>query len=120
MGRLLVVDDDPDVLDALCSMLEPTHRTERASDGFLALKIIESGTPIDLLATDIVMPGLHGFGLARMARIRRPGLRVLYLSGHPETKDADEHAQFGKMLPKPVKPDDLRNAVAQALAENSI
>jgi CheY-like chemotaxis protein len=117
LATLLVVDDDPDVLDALCSMLEPAHRVERASNGVAALNIIENGAPIDLLLTDAMMPGLHGFALACMARVRRPERRVLYISGKLETMSLnDTGAQFGPVLLKPIRIAELLRAVDEALA----
>lgn len=119
MAALLVVDDDADVLDMLCAALTAMgHTVERACSGLAALDILDQGGRFDLLLTDIVMPGLHGFNLARMARLRHPALKVLYMSGHAETDQVlrDIAPKFGKLLHKPVRPDDLRSEVEQALA----
>ena len=117
MASLLVVDDDADVLEATCAVLKAAgHSVSGVPDALAALEIIESKAPIDLLMTDVVMPGLHGFGLARMALIRRPDLKILYVSGHSELKEADDAAQLGRMLCKPVKPDGLRREVDEALS----
>jgi CheY-like chemotaxis protein len=117
MAALLVVDDDPDVLDAICVVLaQMGHSVDRASGGLAALDILE-GKHIDLLLTDIVMPGLHGFNLARMAVLRFSEIKVLYLSGYTEyTTGQDEGPRYGKLLHKPLQPDDLRREVAAALA----
>ena len=81
MAALLLVDDDADVLDALASALASMgHTVARASGGLAALEIIDRQEPVDLLLTDVVMPGLHGFNLARMAILRRPDIRILYMS----------------------------------------
>lgn len=70
MAALLVVDDDPDVLDAVCAVLiSMGHSVDRASAGIPALDILD-GKRIHLLLTDGVMPGLHGFNLSRMAVLR--------------------------------------------------
>jgi CheY-like chemotaxis protein len=117
MASVLVVDDNADVLSAVCSMLHAAGYTvEKASDGTAALEIIERKA-IDLLLTDVVMRGLNGFNLARMAVRRRPGIKVLYYSGFTEfTIGPDEGAKFGKLLRKPLHPEDLHREVAQALA----
>jgi CheY-like chemotaxis protein len=61
------------------------YRVLTAGDGPSALKIFEVGDPIDLLLTDVIMPGkLNGPGLAREAIKRRPALRILYMSGYTE------------------------------------
>src|SRR5260370_7443541 len=116
MASLLVVDDDPDVLDALCAMLAGMgHTVERATGGLPALEIIE-GKPVDLLMTDVVMPGLHGFNLARMAVLRCPTLKVLYFTGYTDvTISQDEGQKFGKLLTKPLRHDDVPPHAAEPL-----
>jgi two-component system, cell cycle sensor histidine kinase and response regulator CckA len=119
MALLLVVDDDPDVLDALCGALAPAgHVVERAASGLLALEILDQEKPIDLVLTDVPMPGLHGVNLARMAVLRRRELKVLYMSGYTdlETILRDEGPRLGKLLSKPILPADLQREVAEALA----
>ena len=118
MAVLLVVDDDVGVLDAICSALALSgHAVERAASGMAALDILDRML-IDLLITDVVMPGLHGFNLARMGRLRQPGLKVLYISGFAdlEAMVRDQGPRLGKLLQKPLRPDDLRCEVQQALA----
>ena len=61
------------------------YRVLKAKDAQGALTIIESGMPIDLLFTDVIMPGsLKGTDLARKARERMPNLAVLFTSGYSE------------------------------------
>ena len=120
MATLLLVDDDLDVLAALANALASMgHRVTQASSGLQALEIIDRKEPIDLLLTDVVMPGLHGFNLARMAILRRPEIRILYMSGYTEvdvvTKDSGP--RYGKLLEKPLRPDELEREVEEALAQ---
>jgi CheY-like chemotaxis protein len=117
MASLLVVDDDPAVLEALYAVLVGMgHSVERASGGLPALDILED-KPIDLLLPDVMMPGLHGFNLARMAVLRHPEIKVLYFTGYTEyTTERDEGQKFGKLLHKPLTPDELRREVEAALA----
>jgi CheY-like chemotaxis protein len=120
MAVLLVVDDDLDVLEAMCAVLNAVgHTAQCVSSGVAALEILDDRLKqIDLLLTDVVMPGLHGFNLSRTARVRRPDLRVLYMSGFIDLQETlrDEGPQFGKLLAKPIRPDDLRREVEEALA----
>jgi DNA-binding NtrC family response regulator len=113
-----VVDDDPQMLDILCMMLKRNHGIVRAGSSAAALAILESTTAIDLLLTDIAMPGTNGFGLARLARRRRPRLKVLYLSGVPTTADVmrDPGERYGKLLNKAISALDLLMEVDRALA----
>ena len=116
MAALLVVDDDADVLEAVCAVLAGMgHSVERASGGIAALDFLDRKS-FDLLLTDVMMPGLHGFNLARMAVLRQPTIKVLYLTGYTEyTIERDEGQKFGKLLHKPLPPDALRQEVEAAL-----
>jgi len=79
----------------------------------LALQILESPQPLDLLITDVVMPDrVNGFALARMARMRRLDLKILYVSAYElPTEEA-----IGKILRKPIAPDALVVEAGLALA----
>jgi CheY-like chemotaxis protein len=110
--RILVVDDDPDVREfAVWALEEAGYDVVPAADGEAALRIIESDEAVDLLFTDVVMPGLNGFEVARLARQRRPGLEVLFASGY-----ATDLTPAGRLLKKPYRPGHLAREVAQLLA----
>jgi signal transduction histidine kinase len=79
---ILVVEDDPIVRRAVVKKLEKHgYHVLQAQDGPEALKFKE---PIDLLLTDVVMPGMNGKQLADQWTARQPGLPVLFMSGYPE------------------------------------
>lgn len=83
---ILVVEDDDDVREIAVSLLaELGYRVLTARDAASALTVVESGIPIDLLFTDVVMPGpLRSPDLARKAKERLPDLAVLFTSGYTE------------------------------------
>jgi PAS domain S-box-containing protein len=83
---VLVVEDDEEVRATVIEMLSDLgYRVLKATDAGSALNVIESGIPIDLLFTDVVMPGeLKSPELARKARARLPGIAVLFTSGYTE------------------------------------
>jgi PAS domain S-box-containing protein len=83
---ILVAEDDEQVRGTVVEMLaELGYSVLKANDAANALTIIESGIPIDLLFTDVVMPGpLRSPDLARKARERLPDLAVLFTSGYTE------------------------------------
>ncbi len=80
--RVLVVDDDPGVLDVVVAMLEELGcEVFSAHSGPDALDRLRQNQDISILITDINMPGMDGHELAELARQRRPELKVLQLSG---------------------------------------
>ncbi|MEW5687952.1 MAG: response regulator [Pseudomonadota bacterium] len=89
---VLVVEDDDDVRAYTVECLrELDYRVLEAHDGPSALRLLERrGEPIDLLFSDVVMPGMSGRDLAEAARAIQPNLRVLYTSGY--TRNAIVHA----------------------------
>jgi CheY-like chemotaxis protein len=112
--RILLVDDDEGFRYVYGKVIAGAgFRVELARDHHKALEILEDGEKLALMVTDLVMPGgINGFALARMARLRRPGLKVLYLTGRD---DAPSHEAVGKILRKPVE-DELLLAEIRALA----
>jgi PAS domain S-box-containing protein len=107
-GSVLVVDDDPGVLNVAVSMLESLgHRVTTAIDGASALRWINEGGPFDLLLTDIVLPGgMNGVQLATAALELRPELRVLLMSGYAEQALAEQDFP-AHLLRKPFRRRDL-------------
>lgn len=83
---VLVVEDDDEVRETAVGLLTDLgYRVLKAREATGALSIIESGVPIDVLLTDVVMPGpLRSPELARQAKERLPGLVVLFTSGYTE------------------------------------
>jgi CheY-like chemotaxis protein len=82
--RILLVEDQPAVRALGARMLESLgYAVVTAADAELALAILEdTNLPLDLLVTDVVMPGMKGSALAQRARTLRPDLKVLYISGY--------------------------------------
>lgn len=102
---ILVVEDDPDVRLSVAFMVRKLgYRVLEAEDGQQALPLLQSGEAIDLLLTDVVMPGkINGTVLARKARQIRPGLKVLLMTGNPDNaiKKPDVADTSLAMLMKP-------------------
>ena len=121
--NVLVVEDDPSVLALAIEMLtELGYRVKTASDGAGALEIVRRGEPIDLLFTDVVMPGGYtGVQLAVEARKLRPGIKVLLTSGY--TGEALAPHQVGRadlpLIEKPYRQADLAAKLREVLQKRS-
>jgi PAS domain S-box-containing protein len=82
---VLVIEDDPIVRNVVLNILtELGYRTLNASEGLRGLALLQSPDPIDLLVTDIGLPGLDGRQIAEAARRARPDLRILFMTGYAE------------------------------------
>jgi CheY-like chemotaxis protein len=118
---VLVVDDNEAVRRLASQLLESLgYRVIAATTAVDALRFLDEGAHVDLLFTDVVMPGpLDGPTLTHEARRRRPGLRVLYTSGHPSQlmNAAGELPPGAHMLAKPFTRDVLARAVRLALTD---
>jgi DNA-binding NtrC family response regulator len=114
--QILLVDDDEVFRDATATLLRSVgHQVHTAPDHRLALEILERSDPVDLLILDIVMPDrVNGFALARMARLRRPELKVIYISGFDIPGAATE--ALGPIIRKPLDVDQLLDQIARILA----
>jgi PAS domain S-box-containing protein len=116
---ILVAEDDEAVRETVVGMLaELGYRVLKARDAESALSIIESGIAIDLLFTDVVMPGsLRSPQLARKAVERQPGIAVLFTSGY--TENAIVHGgrldEGVELLSKPYTREQLARRVRQVL-----
>jgi PAS domain S-box-containing protein len=111
-GTVLLVEDNPDVAGASTGLLEQLGYAVRwVSDAEAALKAIERDG-IDLVLSDIVMPGkMDGLGLARAIRQKRPNLPVLLATGYSEAAQT-ARADFA-ILKKPYQIYDLSRALAE-------
>jgi CheY-like chemotaxis protein len=117
VARILLVDDDLAFGDAIARVLRAAGlEVFLAPDYRLALEELESNRDIDLLITDIVMPDrVNGVALSRMARMRRPDLKVIYLTAYDIPGLADE--AIGSVLRKPIDDTCLVEEVRRVLAE---
>lgn len=88
---ILVVEDEPVVRALVVEVLnELGYETLEAGEASEALRIIESGQRIDLLMSDVGLPGMNGRQLADIARQQRPDLKVLFATGYAESFAAND------------------------------
>jgi CheY-like chemotaxis protein len=121
--RVLVVEDEDAVRMLVVDVLrELGYSTLEACDGKAALPVLESAERIDLLVSDVGLPGLNGRQLAEIARQHRPGLQVLFITGY--ARNAQVRGDFldsgMEMLAKPFSAEDLALSVRKMIEGRSI
>ena len=115
-ANILVVDDDPDVRWIIAQDLrEIGYSVKEADSGRAALAILEQDAPCDLMVLDLTMPGLSGLDTLRLARRRRPDLKVLLASGYADMSRFEGNLGQDVLLKKPFKLETLAEAVRMAL-----
>lgn len=115
---ILLVEDEEHLLEATREILICLgYQVAPAKSGAAALQLLENGVEIDLLLTDVVMPGgVGGFDLARQVREQAPGLPVIYMSGYTGF-DRDQMGDVvAPLLQKPCDQATLAKAINSALA----
>jgi len=111
---VLVVEDEPVVRGVIMEMLgEQGYRTLEAVDGPSGLRMLRTSERIDLLVTDVGLPGMNGRQLADQARETRPDLKILFITGYAESVAiADGFLQPGmEMITKPFDLDNLSRRI---------
>ena len=115
MACILLIEDDAGLACALAAALTRAgHQLVTALSGYSALTTLDSDVRIDLLLTNIIMPAgePHGLALARMARLKRHDLAVIFMTRH---RDLHQYVDGHKVLIKPVDADLVIDAIAASL-----
>ena len=118
---VLVVEDDPAVRMLVLDLLkELGYQGHEAEDAKTALPLLESGLRVDLLVTDVGLPGMNGRQLAEIARQHRPGLKVLFMTGYAQK--AAERQGFLEdgmdMVAKPFSIELLASKIRTMISQN--
>ena len=114
-----MVEDDHDVRAYVAEILRELHcRVLEAHDAESALAMIDRNhVSVDLLLTDLVLPEMNGRALAETVKLRRPGTKVLFMTGYARETITDQWPADaeGEMLQKPLTTDALVHKVRTAL-----
>jgi signal transduction histidine kinase len=113
--RILVIDDEGTVREALAdSLAEDGHTVVQAGSGAEGLARLGDGTPVDVVVTDLGMPEMNGWDVARAVRARYPGLPVGLLTGWAVALEIGDEERRGVdfVLAKPYTTEALRAALA--------
>jgi CheY-like chemotaxis protein len=118
---VLVVEDNADVLDvAVSGLTELGYRVKTATDAQAALNILRNDAEIEVLFSDVAMPGgMNGGQLASEAQRIRPGLKVLLTSGYTASALSQQHGlpETLQVLPKPYHRDELASKLRLVIGD---
>ena len=117
--KLLVIDDDEDVLDSLCYFLaDRKYNVISAANGLEGLKLLETDQQgFDLIITDIVMPQISGIGLISIIKKKSPDIPVIAITGWGEFPEAFAlESQADKVLSKPFELSELDKAINELVS----
>jgi len=119
VGNILIVEDEDAVrLFGARALRNKGYRVVEASSGEIALDVLRAEDSIDVLVTDVVMPGMNGATLARLVRMERPNIQVILMSGYAEDVAlGDFSGEDGiHFLPKPFSLKQLAGKVKEVMA----
>ena len=118
--KVLVVEDQEAVRAVACGFLEDFgYDVIEAGDGFQALAQLQENADIDLMFTDVVMPGgMNGFDLAQAAQSMKPHLKIVHTSGYPKgamVHQDEPRFKNGFIIMKPYRREELQKIIRDAI-----
>jgi adenylate cyclase len=117
---ILIVDDEPDILDSLKELLEgavPNVEVQTATDGVAGLEVLASH-PVKIIISDFKMAGMNGLEFLRQARDQAPNVARILITAFPDLQIAIEainKAAIENFFTKPLDPDEVVRVVANML-----
>jgi FixJ family two-component response regulator len=109
---IAVVDDDRRVLESLETLLESAGYAVRVFDSAMSLLETSELRKIDCVISDVNMPAIDGLELSRLLRAARPGLPIIFITGHPEMSNRSLlGTSHYRLFTKPYDPDALVAAI---------
>ncbi len=118
MPTILLVDDDRDIRDVAHALLESLgYAVIEAPHPAAALDIAAGSAQIDLVFTDVQMPGMNGFQLADAIQRLRPSVPVVYATGYAGRLAESNNHPPGPILSKPYRMATLRHTMERSLAQ---
>jgi PAS domain S-box-containing protein len=114
--KALVVDDQPDVLDMAIELFRSMgYEVLAANNGQDALDILERNPEVNVLFSDIVMPGMNGIDLGQRARDLVPGIKVILASGYTQISETErERMEAFKFIKKPYRISEIAKVLRTA------
>jgi two-component system, cell cycle response regulator CpdR len=113
---ILFVEDDSSVRNVVVQMLsEKGFGVLTANDAYEAIRIL-ADRHVDLIFTDIIIPGMDGVQLAKQAKLMRPGVKVLFATGYAQKAIEWDTMRHGRVLLKPLRAAEIIREVEALLA----
>lgn len=117
-ARILMVDDELLLLAEAAEIVRDFgYDVLEASSAAEALTMVDSTNPIDLLLTDVQMPRMNGFQLAKAVRSQLPDVKILYFSGYTGYSETDMGDVVAPLVNKPCVPEELQTRISSLLRE---
>lgn len=114
--HVLVVEDEAFLREVVAeSLQEAGYEVAHVGDGDAGLAVLRSDAPVDVLVSDIRLPGISGYELATAGRALRPGLKMILMTGYAPSLPPDLKPAVFRVLQKPFRIDSLAGVVAAAL-----
>ena len=116
--KILVVDDEEGIRESLKLILGDHYDIILTDSGEQALRLVEGDPAIALVLMDIKMPKVDGLDVLKEMKAKRPGLKVIMVTGYKAVETASEAARLGASgyIIKPFKSDEILNTVKRNLA----
>jgi len=116
--KILVVDDEEGIRESLKLILGDHYDIILTDSGEQALRLVEGDPAIALVLMDIKMPKVDGLDVLKEMKAKRPGLKVIMVTGYKAVETAGEAARLGASgyIIKPFKSDEILNTVKRNLA----
>src|ERR1700730_12112869 len=111
---VLFVDDDPEVRQSIVDVLSlKGFRVLAAESAFEGLRVLTQ-EHVDVLLSDVVMPGMSGIELAKKARRLRPDLKIMFATGYLARAPEVDH--LGKLFIKPIRPHQIETELCELMS----
>ncbi|MDH5472900.1 MAG: response regulator [Gammaproteobacteria bacterium] len=120
---VLVVDDTPENIDIMAGILKNTYDVRAAPNATVALKIVQSSSPPDVILLDVMMPEMDGFELCKILKsdVKTQRIPVIFVTANTSKESVSKGIELGAYyyLSKPVSPSVVMAIVAAALSQLS-
>ncbi|HWG67709.1 MAG TPA: response regulator, partial [Rhodanobacteraceae bacterium] len=112
-AHVLVVEDEAFLREVVAeSLQEAGYEVAHVGNGDAGLAVLQSDAPVDVLVSDIRLPGLSGYELAAAGKALRPGLKMILMTGYAPSLPPELESAVYRVLQKPFRIDALAGVVA--------